>query len=118
MPAFFERNKRRIFIIGFFFFIYSSVLGFDIFLKTYLQGAHPTGDVAEVTLGHFSQPMENIILHPKDLGRFLEKVVKGKEGVLAWKPFYLIGMALYCGAAIFIFQKLSGECRKFLKKND
>lgn len=104
MINFFYRNKKRLIIIGLFLAIYFGAVMIDtIAKKVLLKNTHLNKGVTKITLRHFVQPTENIFLHPSELTQFLDKIVEGKEGLLAWKPFYLILMLFYISLAVTLF---------------
>ena len=108
MTNFYKKNKKRLIIIAALLVLYFGVIAIDVIAKKVLfdniaQDKGPT----RITLRHFVQPKENIFLHPDQFKQFLDKIVQGKEGVLAWQPFYVILIVLYVGLAVAIFWKLS-----------
>tara|TARA_B100000315_G_C14592351_1_gene596618 strand:- start:6314 stop:6643 length:330 start_codon:yes stop_codon:yes gene_type:complete len=108
MTDFLKNNKRRFIMIGVLITIYLGVIVIDLIAKKVLfeNIAHDKG-ATKITLRHFVQPKENIFLHPEQFKQFLDRIVKGKDGILSWQPFYVILLFLYIGLALALFWKLS-----------
>jgi hypothetical protein len=59
----------------------------------------------KITKSHFRQPEESVF-NKGNFNLFLEKVTEHKEGILAWKPLYVVLLGLYLVIACLIIIKV------------
>ena len=59
----------------------------------------------KITRSHFKQPEESI-LNKRGFNVFSKNVTRHKEGILAWKPFYVMLLGVYFALACLAVMKL------------
>ena len=97
---------KLIMAVLFFAVIYGGVKCID--LAVYHFGAQSNAlsrGATKITESHFRQP-EQCIFEKDNFSLFLNNITRHKDGVLAWKPFYVILLASYLVLACLVVVKV------------
>jgi len=82
--------------------LYYGVRLMDFAIDHYiLQSSMLKDGATKITKSHFRQPVESLF-DKGNLGLFLERETKHKDGVSGWRPFYVILMGTYAIMAYLV----------------
>ena len=97
---------KLIVVVLFFAAIYSGVRCIDLAIDYFAKQSNALSKGAtKITESHFRQP-EQCLFEGANFSLFLNNITRYKNGVLAWKPFYVILLTSYLVLACLVVVKV------------